>query len=56
MGGTWGGSQVAEAFIFILFNAFGIFVAHRYSEIGLRVVTYYLLFFLLIETRKHFDH
>ncbi len=55
MGGTGRGSQVGPAFISVLFYAFGIFVAHRYSEMGLRVVRI-ISCFSLIETRKHFVH
>ncbi len=55
LGGTGRGSQVGPAFISVLFYAFGICVAHRYSEIGLRVVCI-IFCFSLIETRKHFVH
>jgi hypothetical protein len=39
-------AQVGEALIGILFYGFGIFVAHRYSATGLRVVCIISCFFL----------
>jgi len=39
-------TEVGEALIAILFFGFGIFVAHRYSATGLRVVCIISYFFL----------
>ncbi len=39
-------AQAGEALIGILFYGFGIFVAHRYSATGLRVVCIISCFFL----------
>ena len=36
--GSRRGAVVGEAIITILFGGFGLYAAHRYSEIGLRVV------------------
>jgi hypothetical protein len=55
IGGAGRGSQIGSAFISVLFYAFGIFVAHRYSAMGLRVVRI-IFCFSLIETRKNFVH
>ena len=37
--------ELAEAIIAILFYGFGLYVAHRYSETGLRVVRITSCFF-----------
>jgi hypothetical protein len=38
MGYAQRGTQVGESIVTILFYGFGLFVAHRYSTIGLRIV------------------
>ncbi|CAF3771104.1 unnamed protein product [Rotaria sp. Silwood1] len=39
------GTQIGQSLISLLFYGFGIFVAYRYYETGLRVVCFYFLIF-----------
>jgi hypothetical protein len=40
------GSQIGQALISIVFCGFGVFAAHRCSALALRIVLYYLIYFL----------
>jgi hypothetical protein len=47
------GPQIGQAITSILFYGFGLLVAHRYSEIGLRVVRIISRFFLHTLYKKY---